>query len=47
VPAAVPESENVICDPPVVLDMGIARLHMASLDRPSSLPTPPDLGYRR
>jgi hypothetical protein len=37
VQAAVPESENIISDPPVVLDIDIARQHMAALDR---LPRP-------
>jgi len=37
VQAAVPESENVISDPPRVLDMDMARRHMAALDR---LPRP-------
>src|SRR5690349_11275696 len=37
VQAAVPESENIISDPPRVLDIEIARRHMDALDR---LPRP-------
>src|SRR5213083_2939140 len=37
VQAAVPESENVVSDPPRVLDMDLARQHMAAIDR---LPRP-------
>jgi hypothetical protein len=37
VQAAVPESENIVTDPPVVLDVGLARQHIAALDR---LPRP-------
>jgi hypothetical protein len=37
VQAAVPESENIVSDPPVALDMELARQHMAALDR---LPRP-------
>jgi hypothetical protein len=37
VQAAVPESENIVSDPPRALDMDLARLHMAALDR---LPRP-------
>jgi hypothetical protein len=37
VQAAVPESENIVSDPPRVLDMEKARQHMAALDR---LPRP-------
>lgn len=37
VQAAVPESENIISDPPRVLDVDLARRHMAALDR---LPRP-------
>ncbi len=37
VQAAVPESENIISDPPRVLDVDMARQHMAALDR---LPRP-------
>jgi hypothetical protein len=37
VQAAVPESENIVCDPPVVLDLEIARQHIEALDR---LPRP-------
>ena len=37
VQAAVPESENIISDPPRVLDIDLARRHMAALDR---LPRP-------
>ncbi len=37
VEAAVPESANVVSDPPVVLDMDLARQHFAALDR---LPRP-------
>ena len=37
VQAAVPESENIISDPPRELDMDKARQHMAALDR---LPRP-------
>jgi hypothetical protein len=33
VQAAVPESENIISDPPRVLDIDMARRHMAALDR--------------
>ena len=35
--AAVPESANVVSDPPVVLDMDLARQHVAALDK---LPRP-------
>ncbi len=35
--AAVPESENIISDPPRVLDIDLARQHLAALDR---LPRP-------
>jgi hypothetical protein len=37
VQAAVPESENIVSDPPVVLDLELARQHIAALDR---LPRP-------
>lgn len=37
VQAAVDESENIVSDPPRVLDMDLARKHMAALDR---LPRP-------
>ena len=37
VQAAVPESENIVSDPPRVLDIDLARQHMAALDR---LPRP-------
>ena len=37
VQAAVPESENIVSDPPRVLDMNLARQHVAALDR---LPRP-------
>jgi hypothetical protein len=37
VQAAVPESENIISDPPRVLDIELARQHMAALER---LPRP-------
>jgi len=37
VQAAVPESENIVSDPPRVLDMDMARQHMAAIDR---LPRP-------
>jgi len=37
VQAAVPESENIISDPPRILDLEKAQLHMAALDR---LPRP-------
>jgi hypothetical protein len=37
VQAAVPESENIVSDPPRVLDVALAREHMAALDR---LPRP-------
>src|SRR5207244_521306 len=37
VQAAVPESENVVSDPPRVLNMDLARQHIAALDR---LPRP-------
>src|SRR2546430_17187422 len=37
VQAAVGESENIVSDPPVELDMDIARRHVAALDR---LPRP-------
>ena len=37
VPAAVPESENIVSDPPVALDLELARRHVAALDR---LPRP-------
>ncbi|MFI5053869.1 MAG: hypothetical protein ACHQDE_05860 [Acidimicrobiia bacterium] len=37
VQAAVPESENIISDPPRVLDLDMARLHIAAIDR---LPRP-------
>jgi hypothetical protein len=33
VQAAVPESENIVSDPPVVLDLELARQHIAALDR--------------
>lgn len=32
VQAAVPESANIVSDPPVVLDMDLARQHLAALD---------------
>ena len=35
--AAVPESANIVSDPPQVLDMDLARQHVAALDR---LPRP-------
>ena len=35
--AAVPDSANVVSDPPVVLDMDLARRHVAALDK---LPRP-------
>jgi hypothetical protein len=35
--AAVPESENIISDPPRVLDLELARRHLAAIDR---LPRP-------
>jgi hypothetical protein len=37
VEAAVPESANIVSDPPRVLDMDLARQHVAALDR---LPRP-------
>jgi hypothetical protein len=37
VQAAVPESENIVSDPPVVLDVELVRRHIAALDR---LPRP-------
>jgi hypothetical protein len=37
VEAAVPESENIVSDPPRVLNMELARRHVAALDR---LPRP-------
>jgi hypothetical protein len=37
VQAAVPESENIVSDPPTVLDIDLARLHIAAIDR---LPRP-------
>ena len=37
VQAAVPESENIVTDPPVVLDLELVREHFAALDR---LPRP-------
>src|SRR6266702_6001614 len=37
VQAAVPESENIVSDPPRVLDMDLARRHVAALDE---LPRP-------
>jgi len=37
VQAAVPESENIVTDPPVALDLDIVRRHIAALDR---LPRP-------
>jgi hypothetical protein len=37
VQAAVPESENVVSDPPVAMDLDLARRHFAALDR---LPRP-------
>jgi protein tyrosine phosphatase (PTP) superfamily phosphohydrolase (DUF442 family) len=37
VQAAVPVSENIVSDPPRVLDLDLARKHMAALDR---LPRP-------
>jgi hypothetical protein len=37
VQAAVPESENIVSDPPRVLDIDLARQHMAAIDR---LPRP-------
>jgi len=37
VQAAVPASANVVSDPPVVMDMDLARQHMAALDQ---LPRP-------
>ena len=37
VQAAVPESENIVSDPPVALDLDLARRHIAALDR---LPRP-------
>ena len=37
VQAAVPESENIVSDPPVVLDIELARRHIEALDR---LPRP-------
>jgi len=35
--AAVAESENIVSDPPRVMDMDLARLHVAAIDR---LPRP-------
>ena len=37
VQAAVPEAENIVSDPPVALDLDLARQHIAALDR---LPRP-------
>jgi hypothetical protein len=37
VQAAVPESQNIVSDPPVRMDMDLARQHVAALDR---LPRP-------
>lgn len=37
VEAAVPESANIVSDPPVVLDLDLARQHLDALDR---LPRP-------
>jgi hypothetical protein len=37
VQAAVPEAENIVSDPPVALDLDLARQHVAALDR---LPRP-------
>jgi hypothetical protein len=37
VQSAVPESVNIVSDPPRVLDMGLAKEHVAALDR---LPRP-------
>ena len=37
VQAAVPQSANIVSDPPVELDMDLARQHVAALDR---LPRP-------
>ena len=37
VQAAVPESANIVSDPPVVMDMDLARRHVAALDE---LPRP-------
>ena len=37
VQAAVPQSENIVSDPPVELDIELARRHIAALDR---LPRP-------
>ena len=37
VQAAVAESENIVSDPPRAMDMDLARLHMAAIDR---LPRP-------
>jgi hypothetical protein len=37
VQAAVPESENIVCDPPHALDADVMRKHIAALDR---LPRP-------
>ena len=37
VQAAVPESENIVSDPPRVLDLDLARRHMTAIDR---LPRP-------
>lgn len=37
VQAAVPESENIVSDPPQVMNMDLARKHVAALDR---LPRP-------
>ena len=37
VQAAVPRSENIVSDPPVELDLELARRHIAALDR---LPRP-------
>jgi hypothetical protein len=37
VQAAVPQSENIVSDPPQVMDMELARKHVAALDR---LPRP-------
>ena len=33
VQAAVPESTNIVSDPPRVMDMALARRHMAALDQ--------------
>ena len=44
VEAAVAESANIVSDPPVVLDMDLARQHLAALDR---LPRPTLVTCRR